>query len=361
MIKEMFLVDTHCHIHEENYPLDVGDVIRRAYEAGVGRMICVGTSVQSSKEAIDFAAQHEGIFASIGVHPHDTKDGWEGLNGLLVSASPSLPLPQKHANSRPVASSDTSLYFAELPGGQTSSNSQDVSEEATGRTDSISLGRGNAVLQQSSRSSTPVNKHLQPELSLMHAQGRPGVKPFVSGGTRKGERNSIGRKLVAVGEIGLDYFYTHSPRDVQIKALEGQIDLALKYNLPVIFHVREAFDDFWPIFDNFSGLRGVLHSFTDTSKNAEEALKRCLFIGVNGISTFTKDPLQQQLFASLPLEKLLLETDAPFLTPAPLRGKVNEPAFVRNVAEFHAISRGISLEEIAEKTTANARALFALS
>ena len=250
----MQLIDTHCHIHDANYPLDIGDTISRAHEASVGRMICVGTSIQSSKDALEFASQHENIYASIGVHPHDTKDGLEGLSELIA-------------------------------------------------------------------------------------------KPH----------------LVAVGEIGLDYFYTHSPREVQIKALEGQINLALQHNLPIIFHVREAFDDFWPIFDNFSGIRGVLHSFTDTSENVEEALKRNLFIGVNGISTFTKDAAQQQMFAALPLEKLLLETDAPFLTPVPLRGKVNEPAFVRSVAEYHAAIRNVSLEEIAEKTSANARALFALS
>lgn len=247
-------IDTHCHIHDENYPLDTGDVISRAHAAGVGQMICVGTSVQSSKEATNFAAQHEGIFASIGVHPHDTKDGLGELSEWAIKSN-----------------------------------------------------------------------------------------------------------VVAVGEIGLDYFYTHSPRAVQIRALEVQIDLAVRCNLPIIFHVREAFEDFWPIFDNFPNIRGVLHSFTDTSKNVEEALKRNLFIGVNGISTFTKDPAQQQLFAALPLEKLLLETDAPFLTPVPLRGKVNEPAFVRSVAEYHAAIRNVSLEEIAEKTSANARALFALS
>jgi len=215
-------------------------------------MICVGTSEQSTKEAVVFAAQHDGVFASIGVHPHDSKDGW------------------------------------------------DIAEFAT----------------------------------------RP--------------------KVVAVGEIGLDYFYTHSPRETQARALEEQIDLALRHNLPIIFHVREAFDDFWPIFDNFHGIRGELHSFTDSSKNLEEGLKRGLYIGVNGISTFTKDEAQQAMFASIPLERMLLETDAPFLTPVPFRGKVNEPAFVRNVAEHHARIRHLSLEETSEKTTANATALFTL-
>lgn len=249
------LIDTHCHIHEADYPLSVDDVLARARDAGVGKMICVGTSQQSSREAIAFAQDHDGIYAAIGVHPHEAKDGWSEVIQLA------------------------------------------------------SAGAG---------------------------------------------------KLVAVGEIGLDYFYAHSSRDAQITALESQIQLALDHNLPIIFHVREAFDDFWPVFDNFHGIRGELHSFTDTQKNLDEGLKRGLLVGVNGISTFTKDAAQKELFARIPLDKLLLETDAPFLTPTPKRGTVNEPAFVKYVAAHHATIRGTSLDEIAQTTTANALALFAL-
>ena len=248
------LVDTHCHIHDANYPLDIGDVLKRAHHAGVNQMVCVGTSEQSSQRALDFAKNHEHLYAAIGVHPHDTKEGYAAIGQLLAAAE----------------------------------------------------------------------------------------------------------KPVAIGEIGLDYFYTHSPRELQIKALETQLDLARQYDLPVIFHVREAFDDFWPIFDNFPGLRGVLHSFTDTQLNVDQALARDLLIGVNGISTFTKDEAQRAMFAHLPLDRVLLETDAPFLTPVPYRGTVNEPAFVRNVAEFHAHIRNVDLDTVAEATSANARALFAL-
>jgi TatD DNase family protein len=138
------------------------------------------------------------------------------------------------------------------------------------------------------------------------------------------------------------------------------MQMALDHNKPIIFHVREAFDDFWPIFDNFSGIKGELHSFTDTKEQLERALARGLYIGVNGISTFTKDEAQKEMFATIPIERLLLETDAPFLTPVPFRGKVNEPAFVRSVAEHHAKIRGLSLDEITTVTTANATALFAL-
>ena len=168
-------------------------------------------------------------------------------------------------------------------------------------------------------------------------------------------------KIVAVGEVGLDYFYTHSDRETQLQALEAQIQVAQEYNLPIIFHVREAFDDFWPIFDKYPAIRGELHSFTDSADNLAKALARGLYIGVNGISTFTKDETQKDTFDSIPLNRLLLETDAPFLTPAPLRGKVNEPAYVKLVAQYHADRRGISLEEISDATTANARTLFQLT
>ncbi len=246
-------IDTHCHIHEADYPLDSNDTIAKAHAAGVDQVICVGTSEESSRRAVAFAAEFDEVYAAIGVHPHDTKDGWKEIAQLLEDS-----------------------------------------------------------------------------------------------------------KIVAVGEIGLDYFYNHSPRDVQIDALKWQIELALTNNLPIIFHVRDAFDDFWPIFDSYRGIRGVVHSFTDNQQNLEAALSRGLYIGVNGISTFTKSDAQKAVFSAIPLNRLLLETDAPFLTPVPLRGKVNEPAFVKNIAQYHAASRQISVDEIASITSANARALFAL-
>ena len=247
------LIDTHCHIHESDYPLDINDVMARAHQTDVAQIICVGTSVPNSRQAIKFASSHDGVFASVGVHPHNVKEGWSELKQFI----------------------------------------------------------------------DPVN-------------------PLV----------------IAVGEIGLDYFYDHSPRDIQIQALQAQIELALKHNLPIIFHVREAFDDFWSVFDNFHGIRGELHSFTDNMENAQKGLKRGLYIGVNGYSTFTKNESQKTMFATLPIDKLLLETDAPFLTPIPFRGKVNEPAFVKNVADYHGMIRKISSDEIAIVTTANARVLF---
>lgn len=252
----MILTDTHCHIHEASYQDSVA-ALERARAAGVARLICVGTDEQSSLEAVTFASQHDEVWASVGLHPHDAKTGPKAVDSL------------------------------------------------------------EALL-----------------------------------------KNDPQGKIVAIGECGLDYFYTHSPRQDQIPMLEAQLQLALDHDRPVIFHVREAFDDFWPIFDRFPGLRGVLHSFTDDMSNLEQGFTRGLFVGVNGISTFTKDEKQKAMYASIPVNKLLLETDAPFLTPVPLRGKVNEPAFITHVAHHLANLQAINLEELSRATERNATQLF---
>lgn len=165
-------------------------------------------------------------------------------------------------------------------------------------------------------------------------------------------------KIVAVGECGLDYYYGLSPKADQEAILRFQIELALEHDLPLSFHVRDAFDDFWPIFDSYSGIRGVLHSFTDNLENLEKGLERGLFIGVNGIATFAKDEERRVIYRTIPQRSLLLETDAPYLTPVPHRGKVCEPKHVRATAEYMSELQGVPVDELASVTTANAQLLF---
>lgn len=166
-------------------------------------------------------------------------------------------------------------------------------------------------------------------------------------------------KVMAIGECGLDFYYNHSPKEAQIEILKFQLDLAQKHNLPVIFHVRDAFDDFWSIFDQYAGLRGVIHSFSSTIDDMKEILSRKdLYVGLNGIMTFTKQPGQLEAAKALPLQRLLLETDAPFLTPAPYRGTICQLKHVRVTAEFLANIRGENLQELATQTTRNAQELF---
>ncbi|HSX53002.1 MAG TPA: TatD family hydrolase [Patescibacteria group bacterium] len=168
-------------------------------------------------------------------------------------------------------------------------------------------------------------------------------------------------KVVAIGETGLDYHYMHSSAQDQKKLLRFQIDLALEKNLPLIFHIREAFDDFWTIFDEYRGLRGVVHSFSSGTQDLENALSRGLYIGLNGIMTFTKSQEQLEAAKKVPLGRLLLETDAPFLTPTPFRGTICEPKYVQVTAEFLSKLRGESLGLIASSTTKNAQKLFGLN
>ncbi|MGD0284460.1 MAG: TatD family hydrolase [Candidatus Saccharimonadales bacterium] len=164
-------------------------------------------------------------------------------------------------------------------------------------------------------------------------------------------------KIVAIGECGLDY-YRHKPSPEQLKLLEFQLGLAQTHNLPLVFHIREAFADFWPVFDNFKGLKGVVHSFNATTKELDQVLSRGLYIGLNGIITFSHDEAQLLAAKAVPLDHLLLETDAPYLTPKPYRGKVNESKYIRVIAEFLSELRSESLKTVALATTRNAKFLF---
>ncbi len=167
-------------------------------------------------------------------------------------------------------------------------------------------------------------------------------------------------KVVAIGECGLDYYYNHSDKPDQIKLLEFQLELAQKRNLPLIFHIREAFRDFWPVFDQYRGLIGVVHSFSSDRRDLEQILSRGLYVGLNGIMTFTKSAEQLEAAKAIPLDKLLLETDAPFLTPAPERGTICQPKHIVRTAEFLAGLRDETTAEIASATTQNACDLFSI-
>ena len=167
-------------------------------------------------------------------------------------------------------------------------------------------------------------------------------------------------RVVAIGETGLDYYRKLADKADQQAALRTQIEVALELDLPLIFHVRDAFDDFWPIFDSYKKIRGVVHSFSSHSGDLDQILTRGLYVGLNGIMTFTREQPQLEAARAVPLNRLLLETDAPFLTPAPYRGEVCEPKHVRTIAEFLSQLRGEQLAELAKATTANTKELFGI-
>lgn len=182
-----------------------------------------------------------------------------------------------------------------------------------------------------------------------------GIHPNEFDRPRKDVQFEHNNRPVAIGEVGLDYHYGENDKLDQARLLEEMLDLAIREDLPLIFHVREAFDDFFAILDNFSTarIRGVVHSFSDNKKNLRKSLERDFYIGVNGLATYSTLPMP-------PIERILLETDAPFLAPVPLRGQTNQPVNVHYVAKWLAEKLGLDFEEIARITTENSETLFNL-
>jgi TatD DNase family protein len=253
----MQIIDTHCHLHFNDYLPDVEQVINDAHGHSVNKMICVGVSLEDSQKAVDFANKYENIWATVGAHPHDGAD-------FLEHATPIEILEQLTKN----------------------------------------------------------------------------------------------EKVVAIGEIGLDYFHEYTPREKQLEVLSKQLEFGKECGLPFVFHVRDAWQDFWDILDAYKGIRGVVHCFSTHEDQLEEILKRGLYVGLNGIMTFTKDDKQLEAAKKVPLDKLLLETDAPFLTPKPFRGKRCEPKHITLTAEFLSTLRNEKLEDLTKASTGNAEALF---
>lgn len=261
------LCDTHCHIHDQDYPVRADELLASAIQNGVSRIITMGSNLSDSRLAVDYANRYDGqssvtVRAGVGVYPQETGD----------------------------------ISMATIDG-----------------------------LQQ----------------------------------LIKTKRDRIG----AIGEIGLDYCYDTVPRRQQIRALEMLIQLAVDNHLPASFHVRsgqfgDAFADFWPLLANFSGVTGALHSFTDNLGNMTKVLDAGLYLGVNGIVTFNRDEQLTEVYRAMPLERIVLETDAPYLTPKPFRGQTNQPCHINQIAEHLAQFKSTSLEALAKQTTANAIAVY---
>ncbi len=170
-------------------------------------------------------------------------------------------------------------------------------------------------------------------------------------------------KVVAIGEIGLDYYWHKVDRDLQAQAFQAQLELAAELNKPAIIHSRDAAPDVVAMLEKYAArpgarISGTLHSYFDDLDIAHRMFALGCYIGVTGPITFKKSDREREIVKQLPLDRMLLETDAPFLTPAPQRGQRNEPAYVHYVAEQIAQARGVAVEEVARQTTLNAERLF---
>jgi len=176
------------------------------------------------------------------------------------------------------------------------------------------------------------------------------------------ERILANRKVVAVGEIGLDYFRDKQPRSIQRACMVQQIEIAAKTAKPVIFHIRDAWDDFFEIVPQYipSLPPSVMHCFSGDWKIARRCMDLGFFLSIPGVVTFPKAESLQDVAKRAPLDRLLVETDAPYLTPVPYRGKPNEPAFVLHTARKIAECRKESFEKVAAQTTQNAQAVFGM-
>jgi len=307
------LTDTHCHLDLHKFDEDRAAVIERAEEAGLVRILIPALSVTSSLSAIKLAESHPMLYTAIGVQPNEsltwTENTIEELRELV----------------RPHPST------------------------------------GSGQRSQSLREAPPWG-------SLRER----GALPSLTRGGIRGEG-----KIVAIGEIGLDYYWEAAPHDHQQCVFRAQLDLAAELDLPVVIHLREKGDaDHGPCAEDamrileewVAGLGsekealrtnpGVLHSFSGSLETAQRAISLNFYIGITGPVTFKNARRKQEMVAQLPLEQLLIETDAPYLTPHPHRGKRNEPAFVYEIADKIAQLQSRNLEEVAAATTSNAARLF---
>ena len=245
-------IDTHCHVYDEKMPGDDRVSVTNAHDAGVVAMIVIGTDATTTRQAIDIASRHDDVFATVGLHPHDSKNGV-----------------------------DTIREFLDAP------------------------------------------------------------------------------RVVGIGECGLDYYYDHSDRAVQRKAFAEQIAIANEHNLPLVIHTREAWKDTFDVLDA-EGMptHTIFHCFTGDVAEAEQCVGRGAYLSFSGIVTFKSADDIRRAAAWCPADRVLIETDAPYLAPVPHRGKPNEPALVSVVGEFVAHLRNITVAECAQLTTANARLAF---
>lgn len=252
------MIDSHCHLAAKEFASGVDDVIARAVERGVNRMIVIGDTLEESERCVLLAQEHAELFCTVGVHPHAAKE-WKP---------------------------------------------------------------GDAERLRSMASASP--------------------------------------RVRAIGEIGLDYHYDFSPREVQGAVFASQLAIARDLGLPAVVHCREAVEDVWAIVRELEGLRIVIHCCTERWEDAERFLDTGHFLSFTGIATYKNASVIRETIKRCPLDRLMIETDSPYLAPAPHRGKRNEPAFVLEVAMLIAELKGMTVDEADALTTRNTVEFFGL-
>ncbi|HEX4638336.1 MAG TPA: TatD family hydrolase [Chthoniobacterales bacterium] len=281
------LIETHAHLDYPDFAPDFDDVLRRATEAGVTRIITIGTSIESSRRAVDLAEKYPNVFAVIGVHPTYAHEAEEDVV---------TPLRELAKNLRVVGIGEIGLDYHYLPS-----------------------------IEAKKRKDVQVFNALQSETEVQ-------IEAGIEDGAYKAK---------------------------QAELFEELLDLAVELRLNVVIHQRDAWDDTLSILREYGReVSGVFHCFGGTLEQANEVLALGHLVSFTGIVTFKNGSQVREVAAKVPLDSFMVETDCPYLAPVPYRGKRCEPAYTRLVAEEIARARGISLEEIAQATTATAEEFF---
>jgi len=254
------MIETHAHLDADRYDEDREEVIKRAFEAGIDKIINISSDRQSMEKVLSLADKYERIYAAPGIQPHSTCE-----------------------------------------------------------------------------SSHEVIKEIKDKAK--------------------------GKKIVAIGETGLDYHYNFSLPEVQRDVFRKQIKIARDLNLPLIIHTREAFEDTLNILkkEKADEAGGVIHCFTENIDEATAFMELGFYIGIGGVVTFKNAKVLQEAVKHIPLNRILLETDCPYMSPVPYRGKRNEPLYLKFIAEKIGEIKGINIEEVKEQTSLNALTLFRFS
>lgn len=249
------MIDTHCHFNDEAFDNDLDDVIKRANDNKVNKIIIVGFSNETNKKAIKIVNDYDCCYLAIGIHP-------EEANNV----------------------SDTDLM----------------------------------------------------ELEELIKSNKP----------------------VAIGECGLDYYWIKDNKEKQKWLFRKQIELSIKYKLPLIIHSRDAISDTLEVLKEYDNIRGVMHSYSGSYEMVKEFIKKGFYIGVGGVITFKNAKTLVNVVEQIDLDKILLETDCPYLTPVPYRGKRNESSYIPYIAEKIAEIKNVDKDEVSRITDNNVRALF---
>jgi TatD DNase family protein len=282
------LIETHAHLDYPDFASDFDDVLRRATEAGVTRIVTIGTSIESSRRAVELAEKYPNIFAVIGVHPTHVEESQEDVID---------PLRELAQSPRVVAIGETGLDYHRLP--------------------SVELAR---------------ERKAQVFAKALQTSTEDQIEADIDDGGYKSKQASL---------------------------FEQQLDLAVELGLNVVIHQRDAWEDTLELLQPYTGkVRGVFHCFGGTLEQAQEVIGRGHLVSFTGIVTFKNGVEVRDVATQIPLDQFMVETDCPYLAPAPFRGKRCEPAYTRIVAETIATARGVPLEEIARATTTTAEAFF---